>query len=273
MGDHHPTSDGEPAGLTKPSAARIYDYLLGGGHNFAVDRGVAKRLAHHVPHAVRAAQANRAFLRRVVLHLMDQGIRQFLDLGAGIPTVGNVHDIAHDRDPGCVVVYVDNDAVAVAHGHLLLKGRATAAVVEADLRDVGTVLNNTTVCALIDFDRPVAVLLCAALHFLHEVDDPAGIVGRYVERLAPGSYVAISHATADDHPDLVKSAIDTYEDEGIALTARTRAEVQMLFTGLHLTSPGVVHTSQWRPEMPDEIEDSTQCLSYAGVGLVARDPS
>ncbi|WNV85021.1 SAM-dependent methyltransferase [Umezawaea sp. Da 62-37] len=273
MDDHFPTRDGLAVDLDRPSAARIYDYLLGGGHNFAADRTVANALRQRVPHVEHAAQANRSFLRRAVLHLIDRGIRQFLDLGAGIPTVGNVHDIAYLHDPRCAVVYIDNDPIAVAHSHLLLKGLPTAAAVKADLRDVDKVLDHPTVQARIDFDRPVAVLLCAVLHFLHDDDDPAGIVARYVDRLAPGSFVAISHATADDHPDPVRRATDTYRDDGIALNARTKADVTALFTGLRLTTPGVVHTSQWRPETVHDIDDPTRCLGYAGVATLSPGPS
>ncbi|HWO64531.1 MAG TPA: SAM-dependent methyltransferase, partial [Umezawaea sp.] len=191
----------------------------------------------------------------------------------GIPTVGNVHDIVAHRDPRCTVVYIDTDPVAIAHSQLLLQRSPNAAAVQADLRHVDAVLSHSTVRAHIDFDQPVAVLLCAVLHFLDEDDDPAGIVRRYVNRLTAGSYVAISHLTADDHPHDVAAAIALYRNGGIAVTARTKAEVTALFTGVHLVEPGVVHASHWRPEDPDNLDDPTHSLSYAGLAITTTDPS
>ena len=272
MNEHLPDPDGIAVNLDKPSAARVYDYLLGGGHSFGADRALAAPLKDQVPHATRAAQQNRAFLRRVVLHLLDHGIRQFLDLGSGIPTVGNIHDIVAQRDPRCIVVHVDTDPVAVAHSQIMLQQSPNAAAVQADLRNVDTVMTHSTVRARIDFAQPMAVLMCAVLHFLDDDDDPARIVRRYVDRLPAGSYLAITHLTADDHPHDVAAAIDLYRNGGIAVTARTKTEVTALFTGMNLIEPGVVHASQWRPEYHDDLEDPTHCLSYAGLATTT-DPS
>jgi hypothetical protein len=272
--DEHPH---DPAHLTvdlsRPSAARVYDYLLGGGHNFDVDRVLAAQVLRQVPHAKHAAETNRAFLRRVVEYLIDHGIRQFLDLGSGIPTAGNVHEITARRDPRCTVIYVDNDPVAHAHSRRMLSSVPAAAAVLADLRHVDTVLADPTVRARIDFAQPVAVLMCAVLHFVPDSDDPAGIVGRYVDRLTTGSYVAISHATADAHPADLAAATDLYERGGIAGTARTHAQVTDLFAGLELLPPGVVATSLWRPEQLEDTDTASRCLSYAGLGITTANPS
>jgi len=265
MNEHLPDPDGPTVNADMPSASRVYDYLLGGAHNFGADRALATPLKKQVPRVTRAAQHNRAFLRRAVQHLLDHGIRQFLDLGSGIPTVGNVHDIAARYDPRCTVVYIDNDPVAIAGSQLLLRDSPNAAAVQADLRDVDTVLSHSAVRAHLDFDQPVAVLMCAVLHFLDQDDDPAGIVRRYLDGLPPGSYLAITHLTADDHPHDVAAAIDLYRNGGIALTARTKAEIAALFTGTTLVAPEVVHTSQWRPDSLDDPEDPTHSLSYAGL--------
>lgn len=252
--------------LDKPSPARVYDYLLDGGRNFAADRELAKKLIARVPGAQRAAQINRIFLRRVVLYLISQGVRQFLDLGSGILTVGNVHDITHKHASGTTVVYVDHDAVATACSALLLQDIPTAAAVRADLREVDAVLSDPTVQVLLDFEQPVAVLMCAVLHFVPDTDDPAGIVGRYIEALCPGSYLAISHATADHDPDEVAAGVRLYQEGGIPITARSHTAVSRLFTGLELVEPGVVLTSQWHPDGPDP-DDPRRSLSYAGLGI------
>jgi hypothetical protein len=178
----------------RPSPARIYDFWLGGDHNFAADREIGQRVLDAMPMIRPTAWSNRAFLRRLVHNLVtDYGVTQFLDLGSGVPTAGNVHEIAQTLDPRCRIVYVDIDPVAVAHSRHILAGNAGARVVHADLRRPDQVLDSEPVHDLLDFDQPVAILLISVLHFIADHDDPAGIVRDYTSRLAPGSYLGLSH--------------------------------------------------------------------------------
>src|SRR5437764_10948538 len=189
-----------------PSMARAYDYLLGGGHNFAVDRQVADTAERIMPGARQIARLNRAFLRRAVLYLMESGIRQFLDIGSGVPTVGNVHEIAQQIDPESRVVYVDKDPVAVAHSELLLKGNDRATVCQADFREPEYIFDRPEVHAQLDLDRPIGLLTVMMLHFVPDSWDPAAILGRYRDALAPGSYLVLSQVTADQRPDQITEA-------------------------------------------------------------------
>ncbi|MGH3839576.1 MAG: SAM-dependent methyltransferase, partial [Pseudonocardiaceae bacterium] len=182
--------------MTVPNAARVYDYWLDGAHNFAADREMANKIQQVVPAARDAARINRSFLRRVVLFMVDSGIRQFLDIGSGIPTVGNVHEIAQRADPECRIVYVDKEPVAVAHSELLLAGNDRAAAIQANLRDVRGVLDHPQTQRVLDIDQPVGLLMLWLLHFVPDSWDPVGILARYRDRLAPGSYLALSHVTA-----------------------------------------------------------------------------
>ncbi|UVS81651.1 SAM-dependent methyltransferase [Actinokineospora sp. UTMC 2448] len=241
----------------QPHPARIYDYLLGGAFNFAADRAFAEQIIATMPGAPLAARINRDFLRRAVQAAVADGVDQFLDLGSGIPTVGNTHEVA----PAARVVYVDHDAIAVAHSRDVLAGHPDATIVAADIRDADTVL--TAARELIDFSRPVAVLAVAVLHF---VPDAEATLAPYRAAIGPGSLIAISHATHDAEPG-VEQARRMYESRGIPGFARTKAEVTALLDGLTLLPPGVVWTSRWRPEADDDIEP-TASLAYAAVGRV-----
>ncbi|MGH3731078.1 MAG: SAM-dependent methyltransferase [Micromonosporaceae bacterium] len=256
--------------LDRPSAARIYDYNLGGSHNFAVDRMVAEKINQAMPELPAVNRANRSFLRRAVRFLARSGIRQFLDLGSGIPTVGNVHEIAQQAAPGVRVVYVDVDAVAVSHGNTILANNPDAVAVRADLRDPERILHHPQVNQLLDFDQPLAVLLLAVLHFVPDQDDPAGIVARLGGATVAGSYLAISHATQEgetaQHAGLA-SRVSTQNQ--IELTLRDRSQVTGLFGGYDLVEPGLVFTPEWRPDSPgDEFSDQpTRAATLAGVGI------
>ncbi|WP_018332540.1 SAM-dependent methyltransferase [Actinomycetospora chiangmaiensis] len=230
------------------NAARMYDYYLGGSANFAVDRALADRAIAVRPALPAIARANRAFLNRVVAHLVGCGVDQFLDLGSGIPTVGNVHEVAARSTPDARVVYVDREPVAVAYAQELLRGHDRATVVHADLRDSDRVCRDAA--ELLDFSRPVALLAVAALHFLPDADDPAGVLARYRGALTPGSYLALSHGTGDHQP--VGAGIGTalYQQSTSPITLRTHAEVTALFDGFQVLDPGVVFTSAWRPDLP-----------------------
>ncbi|MFI5561615.1 SAM-dependent methyltransferase [Amycolatopsis japonica] len=250
-----------------PSAARVYDWLLGGSHNFDADRAVGEKVVAVLPSGRRVAASNRAFLRRAVRYMVDQGITQFLDLGSGIPTVGNVHEIAQDMDPGCKVVYVDHDKVAVAHSRLILDGNPNAAVVEADLCRPEDVLNSAATQGMLDFDRPIGLLMVAVFHFIPDSLRPAEIVARYRETLPSGSLVALSHLTADHAPEAMAAVTEAMKNSRDPMYFRPYAEVTALFDGLDLVEPGVVSAPLWHAEPglrdvePDDV--------YAGVGRKA----
>ncbi len=265
--------DWRPTGvdLDRPSAARIYDYGLGGAHNFAVDREVAEQLFQAYPDARLVGRTNRTFLQRAVRYLVGHGIRQFLDLGSGIPTVGNVHEIAHQVDPACRVVYVDNDPVAIAHTRDLLSTVDTAGMVDADLRDPDAVLAAPETRALLDLGRPVALMMVAVLHYVPKDVDVAGIIRRYTAALVPGSFLAISHTTAEDQPaDSLIAVKKAFDETATPVIHRSRSEVVALFEGLELVPPGVVWTPQWHPEDESDslLADPARSATFCGVGRI-----
>jgi hypothetical protein len=241
-----------------PNPARIYDYLLNGKDNFPADRDVAEQLLAIAPVARDVVEDNRAFLRRAVRFLAGEaGIRQFIDLGSGLPTQGNVHEIAQAVAPDARVVYVDNDAMVVTHSRALLAGDNTAAI-RADLREPEVLLGHAELRELIDFDQPIALLLMAILHFFDDDEDPFGIVARFRDALPAGSYLAISHGTRDipDRSDLSPAAMAEmgakverlYQLTTASLVTRTRAQVERFFAGFELLDPGVVEIQLWRPD-------------------------
>lgn len=255
----------------RPNAARMYDYLLGGAHNFAADRELAERALAGFPTLRYLAQANRGFLRRVVTWCLAQGITQFLDLGSGVPTVGNVHEIALAHNPNARVAYVDFEPVAVAHATEILAqldapDREQVTVTRADLRLPETVLDAPGVVGLLDFTRPVAVLAVAVLHFVD--DDLPAILDAYRARLAPGSIVAISHGTDDsDDPAVAVAAravAEAYRDSATPLILRDRTTVAGLLPGLDIVPPGTVDVVDWPHPDPGAERSSV----YASVGRV-----
>lgn len=253
--------------LVTPSSARLYDYYLGGSNNFAADRELARKVLAAAPAIRTSALANRAFLRRSVRYLVAAGIRQFLDIGAGIPTVGNTHQIAQQLDPQARVVYVDNEPVAVAHSELLLSDEPNAAIVEADLRNPAGVLGAPETRELLDFDQPIGLLLCAVLHYIPDSDHPAQLLARYREVLAPGSFVAMTHMTHDDQPDELHKVAKLYATSQNPGQPRTRAEFTALFDGFEIVDPGVVYLDQWRPERPEDVGEHPELsMAYGAVG-------
>lgn len=256
--------------LDRPSAARVYDYYLGGSHNVAADREMAREAIAMWPELPLVMQANRAFLRRAVRYCIEQGVRQFLDIGSGIPTVGNVHEVAQQAASDARVVYVDVDPVAVSHSRALLAGNDLATVVQADLRTPDRVLGDPDVRALLDFDQPVAVLLVAVLHFVPDDDHPGALVARLIESLAPGSFLVISHASQDGQPDRIAEHRALYSRTATPMTMRNRDEVTALFGRCELVEPGVVFLPQWRPDSPQDVDDSPERFTgFAGVGRMA----
>jgi hypothetical protein len=253
--------------LDRPSAARVYDFYLGGFHNFAVDREMGRQAVAMWPDLPEIMRANRGFLRRAVEFLVDAGIRQFIDLGSGIPTVGNVHEVAQRLAPDTRVVYVDNDPVAVEHAQAILAGDDRTAVVQADMRDPDAVLSDPAVQGLLDLSRPVAVLMVAVLHFVPDEDDPAGLVARFRDAVPAGSYLALSHATAGEQADRAAEHRGLYQRTATPMTMRTRDQVVRLFDGWELAEPGVVSLQQWRPEPGTPAPDRPERMpGLAGVG-------
>jgi SAM-dependent methyltransferase len=252
--------------VTKPSAARIYDYFLGGAHNFAVDRALADQITTMTPNVGQTMRAGRAFLRRAVRFLVGAGIRQFLDIGSGIPTVGNVHEIAQQAAPESKVIYVDVDPIAVAHSQAILEGNDRAAVIQADLREPEGILAEARQAGLIDFSRPTAILLAGVVHFVPDADDPASHVATLRNTLTPGGYLVLSHTTMDDQPPEVVQAQQLSQRTGTEIALRSRAQVEAYFEGLTLVEPGLVFLPAWRPDPGDVVDHPEQVAAYGGVG-------
>lgn len=250
----------------RPNAARVYDYYLGGASNLKVDRDFGKKVLEVLPEARDYALFNRAFLRRAVRFCASNGIRQFLDIGAGIPTVGHTHEIAQQIDPQCRVVYVDNEALAVAHSELLLTDNPNACAVHADLRQPNAILEARQTRRLLDFDEPVAVLMVALLHFVSDADDPKSLLKRYQQALMPGSYLVMSHATEEGLNARVGTAAEMYQVTNKPAYTRDRAQITELFDGFELVDPGVVYTPQWRPDVEDEVLEPGRSAALGGVG-------
>ncbi|MER7455936.1 SAM-dependent methyltransferase [Micromonospora sp. NPDC126480] len=253
--------------IERPSAARMYDYYLGGSHNFAADRQLADRGARLWPELPGIMRANRAFLTRAVRHLAQQGIRQFIDLGSGIPTVGNVHEIARTIEPDARVVYVDIDPVAVAHSRAILADAPHTVVLHADVRKPDAILDDPALRGLIDLDRPVGLLVVALMHFIPDSDDPHQLVGRYREALSPGSHLVLSHFSNEGDPEQVDGLLRLSRATPTPLALRPRAAVTRFFDGLELVEPGVVYLPEWRPEEPLDPGDRPERYNdFCGVG-------
>jgi len=257
-----------PAGVDveQPSSARIYDYYLGGDHHFAVDRAVADQVIAAWPDGLYIVRENRAFLRRAVRYLVQQGIRQFLDIGSGIPTVGNVHEVAHDLAPDARVVYVDIDPVAVAHSREILAGDGRVAVLQEDFFDPDAILGHTDTRRLLDLDAPVAVLVLGVLHFFPDRSAPGAVIARLRDAVSTGSYLALSHLTDESRPDLARKVDEVYRDANLPFYWRDHAQVGELFTGWDLVDPGLVWVPKWHPDDPaDPGADPTASANYGGV--------
>jgi S-adenosyl methyltransferase len=258
-----------PAGidLNRPSAARVYDFYLGGFHNFAADREMGRQAVGMWPELPEIMQANRGFLRRAVEFLVDSGVRRFLDLGSGIPTVGNVHEVAQRGAPDAQVVYVDNDAVAVEHSRAILAGDDRTAVVQADLREPDSVRSDPAVRDLLDTDEPVALLMVAVLHFVPAEADPAGLVAKLRDAVPAGSFLALSHAVAGQQADRAAEHRGLYQRTATPMTMRTQDEVAGFFDGYELVEPGLVYLPLWRPDPGDPpVERPERMTGLAGVG-------
>jgi hypothetical protein len=243
-----PEGEGVSFDTSVPHIARVYDYWLGGKDNFAADRVVAEQVIATLPEIRLSVRAQRAFLGRAVHYLAaEAGIRQFLDIGTGLPSANNTHEVAQRVAPESRVVYVDNDPVVLLHARSLLTSHAAGATayVDADLRDLGAILTRAT--AVLDFSRPVAVMLLGVLHCIPDEDDPAALVARLMEAMPPGSYLVISHPASDVATAQMATSMRAYNDQAaVPLTARSHAEVTRFFAGLDLIDPGVVQVHRWR---------------------------
>ncbi|WP_434448650.1 SAM-dependent methyltransferase [Lentzea sp. E54] len=256
-----------PEGLDqrKPSAARLYDYLLGGGHNFAADRELAKKFLRAQPNARTIARLNRAFLRRAVLFMAGSGIRQFLDLGSGIPTVGNVHEIAQKAAPDAHVVYVDFEEVAVAHSRLILEQNPRAVIIQEDMSDPAAVLTAARESGLIDFSQPVGLLTVGVFHFVPPQAGPKAIVAAYRDAVPEGSHLAFSQFTQDLQPGETAGAVEVMKESQNPMFPRTKDEIEGFFGGFELVEPGIVPLPLWRPDGPN-LDDPDKAGIYAAVG-------
>jgi hypothetical protein len=242
----------------------MYDYYLGGLHNFPADREMAQRVVGAYPSLPAILKLNRAFLRRAVTYLARAGIRQFIDLGSGLPTGGNVHEIAQSVDPEAHVVYVDMDATAVLHSRLMLVGNPYATVLQMDLRQPELVLNHRDLRWQIDLDQPVAILAVSVLHFITDADDPQGLMKTYGSVLAPGSFIAISHASHDMEPEQSEKVMQLYARSGNPMKFRTHDEISALFGGFALVEPGLSILDDWHPELSEDPMPRLD-IGYCGV--------
>ncbi|MGW3325631.1 SAM-dependent methyltransferase [Streptomyces virginiae] len=262
--------------ISVPSVSRIYDFYLGGSHNFEVDRQTARRAMEFMPGLPKIMQANRAFMRRAVRHAVAEGVTQFLDIGSGIPTFGNVHEIAQAASPQARVVYVDHDPVAVAHSRAVLTGDDRSGIVAADLRKPKEILAAPEVGRLLDLGRPVALLLVAVLHFLEDTDDPYAAVAELRDALAPGSLLILTHASYEGIPlnqETAAGTVGVYRDMRNPLVMRTREQISGFFDGFEMLEPGLVSMPDWRPDRPDGGEDGEtpeDPYAFSGFGGVGR---
>jgi hypothetical protein len=263
-------ADVDPA---RPAPARIYDYLLSGKNNFQADRDAAKRIMALVPEIKDCAWANRSFHQRAARWIADRGVRQFIDIGSGLPTVGNTHDVVRSVDTSCRVAYVDNDPMVRAQSAQLLAGTPGVRVILGDLRDPDQVLADPELRELIDFTEPVGLLMTAVVHFVADESDPWGLIRRYLAALAPGSYLALSHLTSDHKPPrAVHEFRRVFNRATEQVHFRSRPEVERLFEGLDMVSahdpeaPGrLCYVGDWEAEDPEMADSDGSRWLYCGV--------
>ena len=256
--------------VSRPHSARMYDYFLGGKDNFAIDRKTAEAALQSLPTLRTGVRENRMFLARAVRYLVaEAGIRQFLDIGTGLPSADNTHEVAQAIAPDTRIVYADNDPLVLAHARALLSSSPVGrtAYIEADLREPEKILADPAVRGTLDFSRPVALMLVAILHFIADEDDPAGIVTALLAALPPGSYLVASHISPDHDPAGVGGAQRTYRASGVTAQPRSAEEFgRMCFGGLELVPPGVTLVSEWRPDESDLRPKPGEVNSYGAVG-------
>jgi hypothetical protein len=254
---------------SRPHPARMYDYYLGGKNNYLVDREAAAAVLRAVPEVRAMARENRAFLQRAVRYLVGEvGIRQIIDIGTGIPTAGNVHEVARQISPDVRVAYVDNDPIVHVHANALLTGEGNTSIVLADLRDPEAILAHPKLRELIDFAQPIALLLVAILHFVPDEGEPGRIIATIRDALPPGSYLALSHGTGDFHDDAVVSGPRAVYDRATApLVLRSYEQISRFFDGWDVVEPGLVQAPLWRPDgKPPRPRELAKLGIYGGTG-------
>lgn len=261
---------GEPddIDLWRPSSARMFDFFMGGSANFEIDREAGQRVVEAMPEVVQSIRANRAFLARAVRFLADQGIEQILDLGSGVPHVGSAHEIVHSLNPAARVIYVEREPVAVAHSRQVLDDVKQAEIVEADFRDVRSVLSGAAATGLIDFARPLGLLMISVLNFVQDDEVVTDVVRRYVEELVPGSYLVLSHPTADGFSrEAAERVAEVYRHVNPPSCWRSPDEILALLRGAALLPPGLVAPSHWRPDREPEV-DPNRVAFRAGIAEI-----
>jgi hypothetical protein len=260
--------------VSKPNVARVYDYMIGGKDHFAIDRMAGERVREIMPDARDAGRACRSLLRRVVHYLAaEAGIHQFLDIGSGLPTETNVHQVAHGVDPAARVVYVDNDPMVLVHGRALLARDGTTTVIEGDVRRPQEILDHKVVRERLDFTEPVGLLLMSILHHVHDSEDPAGIAATLRDALPPGSYLGIIHFwnPGEEHPEIsakVRQSEQLFNETMGTGRWRSRAEIAEYFGDFEMVEPGLVPVTDWRPD--DDSGDVLKDTRYTALGGVAR---
>ena len=256
--------------MSVPNVARIYDYLLGGKDNFAADRKAADALIRAMPSSVPNCLDNRAFLQRAARWLAELGIRQFVDIGSGLPTAQNTHQVVHEVLPDARVVYVDYDPVVVNHAKALLVDKNFVGAIQRDLSRPAEILEDEGLRGFIDFREPVVVLMAAVVHFVSDDQRPYEIVGMFKDAMSSGSYLALTHVTSDHVSRKVReTALDVYKGASAQLTPRSQEQVARFFDGLELAQPGVVDIRLWRPEVRPSMpfDESRPASLYGGVGI------
>lgn len=264
VGGGHPAA---PVDLSRPSIARVYDYVLGGKEHFEIDRRAANNFLNVVPEAAQIAKDNRSFLRRGVRYLVQEaGIRQILDIGSGLPSSGNVHELAHAIDPTVRVVYVDKDPIVLAHARALLSDERVTAVITADLRTPGSIFDDPTTRELIEDDQPLAVLVSGVLHHLSDAEDPYAVTAEIKERMGVGSYLLATNFLDDDEPRA--TILERAFLEGGLGTGRFRtwAEQRRFFEGLQMVEPGLVYANDWHPDELTHRDSPVHTLYAGGIG-------
>jgi S-adenosyl methyltransferase len=259
----------EQLDTTKPHPARMYDYYLGGMDNYAVDRAAAERVLGHAPFIRPTAEGNRDFHHRAVRTVVERGVRQFIDIGTGIPTSPNTHEVARAVAPETRVAYVDNDPIVATYAGAKLTNSGNAGFVLGDLREPDAILDHPVMQELIDFEEPVALTLCAVVHFIRDDEGPAEILSALTSRLPEGSCMILSHITADfDGGEALKQVAEVYKNSTAQLIMRGYDELMAYFKGFELLEPGLVKPPLWRPEGPVPSEDElVDHRGYAGVGV------
>ncbi|MCX5240852.1 SAM-dependent methyltransferase [Streptomyces prunicolor] len=253
----------------KPQSARMYDYFLGGKDNYPVDWEAAEQVISFFPAVRQMARVNRDFMHRASRLLAERGIRQFLDIGTGIPTRPNLHQVVQAINPGARVVYADNDPIVLRHAEALLHStpEGSTTYIQADVREPQKIL--AAAKEQLDFEQPIALSLVALLHLVADEDDPRRIVGELLDSLPPGSYVALSHATGDFDPETWERVVEVYRKGGTTAQVRSRAEFTSFFEGLELVAPGIALAAHWHPEPEEQHSQTDEIPLYVGV---ARKP-